>query len=167
MNRLFVIALSAIGLMSLIAAFLAPGVGDAANAPSEAQQAKSNAKGDRALTLHRDESGQFTLRVDVNGSEVRFLVDTGADLVALTEEEAEALGVMPDESEFEPAMQTASGVGYGAPVVLEEVEIGGHRLHDVDAVVVKGLSTNLLGQSALRQLGSVELRGDRMVIKPR
>lgn len=167
MNRLFVIALSAIGLMSLAAAFLAPGMDDAANATGEVQQAKSNTKSDRVLTLHRDESGQFTLNVDVNGSDVRFLVDTGADLVALTVEEAEALGVMPDESEFEPTMQTASGVGYGAHIVLEEVEIGGRRLHDVDAVVVKDLGTNLLGQSALRQLGSIELKGDRMVIKPR
>ena len=36
----------------------------------------------------------------------------------------------------------------------------------VDAVVMDGLSVNLLGQSALSQLGSVELRGDTMVIRP-
>ena len=64
-------------------------------------------------------------------------------------------------------MQTASGVGYGAPITLDEIEIAGQKLHDVDAVVVKDLGTNLLGQSALRRLGSVELKGDKMVIKPR
>lgn len=167
MNRTAYIALAAVGIMSLVAAMFAPG---AADAPVEAanSSAKIRTGGDgKALTLSRDESGQFTLRVEVNGSEVEFLVDTGADVVALTEAEAEALGVLPDESEFVPTMQTASGVGYGAPITLEEIEIGGQKLHDVDAVVVKDLGTNLLGQSALRRLGSVELKGDKMVIKPR
>ena len=166
MNRITYIALAAVGIMSLIAAMFAPRT---ANAPVE-QTASASAKPSevgKALTLTRDGSGQFTLRAEVNGSEVDFLVDTGADLVALTEAEAEALGVMPDESEFEPSMQTASGVGYGAPVTLEEIEIAGQKLHDVEAVVVKDLGTNLLGQTALWRLGSVELKGDKMVIKPR
>lgn len=166
MNRVTYIALAAVGIMSLIAALFAP---RAVEAPAQ-QVASSKAKPsetDKALTLSRDGSGQFTLRAEVNGSEVEFLVDTGADVVALTEVEAEALGVMPDESEFQPTMQTASGVGYGAPITLDELDIAGQKLHDVDAVVVKDLGTNLLGQSALRRLGSVELKGDKMVIKPR
>lgn len=166
MNRVTYIALAAVGIMSLIAAMLAP---RAAEAPVlQAAPAKAaSVEAAKALTLIRDGSGQFTLRADVNGSEVEFLVDTGADVVALTEAEAEALGVLPDESEFLPTMQTASGTGYGAPVTLDEIEIAGQKLHDVDAVVVKDLGTNLLGQSALRRLGSVELKGDKMVIKPR
>ncbi len=164
MNRVTYIALVAVGIMSLVAALFAPG---ATEAPVQQTAAKpKGAETGKALTLSRDGSGQFTLRAEVNGSEVEFLVDTGADVVALTEAEAEALGVLPDESEFEPSMQTASGVGYGAPITLDEIEIAGQKLHDVDAVVVKDLGTNLLGQSALRRLGSVELKGDKMVIKP-
>jgi aspartyl protease family protein len=166
MNRVTYIALAAVGIMSLIAAMFAP---RGAEAPAEQSASAKPVAGEasKALTLSRDGSGQFTLRVEVNGSEVEFLVDTGADVVALTEAEAEALGVLPDESEFEPSMQTASGVGYGAPITIEEIEIAGQKLHDVEAVVVKDLGTNLLGQSALRRLGSVELKGDKMVIKPR
>ncbi len=166
MNRVTYIALAAVGIMSLIAAMLAP---RAAEAPVLQAAPTKAAAGEaaKALTLIRDGSGQFTLQAEVNGSEVEFLVDTGADVVALTEAEAEALGVLPDESEFLPTMQTASGTGYGAPVTLDEIEIAGQKLHDVDAVVVKDLGTNLLGQSALRRLGSVELKGDKMVIKPR
>ena len=164
MNRVTYIALAAIGIMSLIAAMFAP---RSAETPVEQAAAKPTAgETGKVLTLSRDGSGQFTLRAEVNGSEVDFLVDTGADVVALTEAEAEALGVLPDESEFQPTMQTASGVGYGAPITLDEIEIAGQKLHDVDAVVVKDLGTNLLGQSALRRLGSVELKGDKMVIKP-
>ena len=64
-------------------------------------------------------------------------------------------------------MQTASGVGYGAPVTLDEIEVAGMTLRNVDAVVVQGLSVNLLGQSVLRKLGGVELKGDSMVIRSR
>ena len=56
--------------------------------------------------------------------------------------------------------------GTVVPVRLDRVEIAGEQFHDVDAVVMDGLDTNLLGQSVLRRLGRVELRGDRMVIHP-
>ncbi|MEQ1640749.1 MAG: TIGR02281 family clan AA aspartic protease, partial [Novosphingobium sp.] len=121
----------------------------------------------RALTLTRNESGQFSLNVAVNGSDVEFLVDTGADMVALTEADAEALGLLPDEEEFQPSMRTASGVGYGAQITIDEIEIGGKKLHDIEAVVVRDLGTNLLGQTVLRRLRSVELKGDKMVIRAR
>jgi aspartyl protease family protein len=166
MNRVTYIALAAVGIMSLIAAMFVPRSAEAPVDTAATGKAQKDEKS-KAMTLIRDGSGQFTLRADVNGSEVEFLVDTGADVVALTEAEAEALGVLPDESEFEPTMQTASGTGYGAAVTLDEIEIAGQKLHDVEAVVVKDLGTNLLGQSALRRLGSVELKGDKMVIKPR
>jgi aspartyl protease family protein len=165
MNRLYVIALAAVGIMSMVAAFLVPGV-QSEPAPV-ATAAGKPASDPNVLTLNRNGSGQFTLTALVNGGDMTFLVDTGADLVALTEADAEALGIMPAEEEFQPTIQTASGVGYGAPVVLSEVEVAGHTFNDVDAVVVRDLGTNLLGQSLLRQMGSVELKGDKMVIRAR
>ena len=45
------------------------------------------------------------------------------------------------------------------------VRNAGKTMHEVDAVVVKGLTVNLLGQSVLRQLGGIELTGDKMVIR--
>ena len=117
--------------------------------------------------LRRDGSGQFRLVASANGSDVAFLVDTGADMVAITEAEAENLGIMLVDGDFEPMAQTASGVGYGAAVRLDELVVAGQEFRDVDAVVMRGLSTNLLGQSVLRKLGKVELRGDSMVIHRR
>jgi aspartyl protease family protein len=166
MNRLYIIALSAVGIMCMLAAFFAP---TPAPAPTvhAVRTGTGKAEEDQALVLRRDGSGQFTLKAAINGNDVEFLVDTGADLVALTEADAEALGVMPAPEDFQPTMQTASGVGYGAPVTLDEVEVAGQVLHDVEAVVVRDLGTNLLGQSVLRKLGSVELKGDKMVIRSR
>lgn len=165
MQRLYLIAFSALAAMALLAAFIAPGSSEAEPKPVAAAKPSEAPEGD-ALLLQRDGSGQFHLTATVNGNDVKFLVDTGADIVALTEEEAQALGISVSPDQFEPMMQTASGVGYGAPVTLDEIDVAGVTLHNVDAVVVQGLSTNLLGQSVLRELGAVELKGDKMVIRP-
>ena len=164
MVRLYIIAFAAVALMCLAAVFVVPG--GASEIPVVKSGGKVPAKAESdALLLRRDRSGQFHLEASVNGSPVPFLVDTGADILALTEDEAAELNLGLSPSDFEPVMRTASGVGYGAPVKLDEVEVAGVTLHDVDAVVVRGLSVNLLGQSVLRQLGGVELKGDTMVIR--
>ncbi len=167
MHRLYAIVLLAVGLMSLLAVAIPSPEPDVAVASADAadQKADRPVGESDALLLKRDSSGQFHVNAGVNGNDVRFLVDTGADMVALTEDEADALGLT--YGEFQPIMQTASGVGYGAPVMLDEIEVAGTQLHDVDAVVVQGLNVNLLGQTVLRKLGGVSLNGDRMVIRPR
>ncbi|MDE2596194.1 MAG: TIGR02281 family clan AA aspartic protease [Sphingomonadales bacterium] len=119
-----------------------------------------------AMELRRDASGQFHMSARVNGADTRFLVDTGADVVALTVDTAQELGIAADPADFRPIMRTASGTGNGMPVMLDTIEIGGHELHGVQAVVMEGLGTNLLGQSVLGKLGKVELRGDTMLIQP-
>lgn len=170
MIRLFAIAFGAILAMMLVAGAIMPeadsaSTGPAAPAPTRSASA---AIGDaQALVLRRDGSGQFHVTALVEGQDVRFLVDTGADVVALTIDEAEQLGLPVDPGSFQPMMQTASGVGYGAPVTIDSLEVGGQEFRSVPAVVVEGLTVNLLGQSVLRQLGKVELSGDRMIIRPR
>ena len=86
-------------------------------------------------------------------------------MVALTEEDAEALGISVDPDSFVPMLQTASGPGYGARVTLDTLALGETEFTQVPAVVVRGLGVNLLGQSVLGKLGKVELQGDEMVIR--
>ena len=47
------------------------------------------------------------------------------------------------------------------------LRLGERELTNVEAVVVRELPVNLLGQNVLRKLGQVNLQGDRMVIQPR
>lgn len=120
---------------------------------------------DDAMVLQRDGSGQFHIEAQVDGQDAQFLVDTGADIVALTVDEAERLGYSVDPTKFVPMMQTASGTGNGTIVHIDRLEVAGAEFHDVDAVVLDGLPVNLLGQTILAKLGQVSLEGDRMVIR--
>lgn len=117
-----------------------------------------------ALVLDRDSGGHFTVTAQLNGQSTSFLIDTGADAVVITVDEAERLGLSFDPASFEPIMQTASGTGYGTTIEVEELNVAGKEFRNIDVVVLDGLETNLLGQPALRQLGKVELHGDRMTI---
>ncbi|GGC33813.1 peptidase [Novosphingobium marinum] len=114
--------------------------------------------------INRDPAGRFTLTAQVNGMDIPFLVDTGADIVALTVDEADNLGIYLDRNDMQPIMQTASGVGHGAEIRLDRLDVGGQEFRDVPAVVVEGLTVNLLGQSVLRRFGKLEMHSDRMVI---
>ncbi|MDE2619534.1 MAG: TIGR02281 family clan AA aspartic protease [Sphingomonadales bacterium] len=118
------------------------------------------------ITIGRDETGQFHLDAQVNGAPARLLVDTGADVVALTEADAERAGLVVDPAAYRPILRTASGEGMGARVRIDRLEIGPVVLRDVEAVVAHDLATSLLGQSALARLGRVELSGDVLVIAP-
>ena len=167
MYRLLGLAFSFIAAMGLLAWAVAPREEAGAEQPAAAQTGSVPHFNDdpRVMRLARDSSGQFHLTAQVNGQDTRFLVDTGADLVALTENDAEELGFNVPEGDFQPIMQTASGVGYGAPVMIDELTLGESTYRDVEAVVVRDLAVNLLGQSVLRRFARVELKGDQLVIR--
>ena len=146
-----------------------PGVADAVQTMKLGGQAAgqpAKAGGfDDAMVLQRDRSGQFHVEAQVDGQSAEFLVDTGADIVALTVDEAGRLGYPVDPADFVPMMQTASGTGNGTIVHIGRMEVAGAEFHDIDAVVLDGLPVNLLGQTVLAKLGQVSLEGDRMVIR--
>jgi len=115
--------------------------------------------------LHRASDGHFYAQASVSGSEVLFLVDTGASVVALTGEDASALGIFWDENELGEIGQGASGPVYGYSTTIDELSLGGFRSTNVPAVIIpEGLPISLLGQSFLSQIENVEISGDKMVL---
>ena len=175
MNRTGLVILSAVVVMIAVALVPKPAppkaelaVQSAAKPDAAARYRAAQAAASRGggTELQRDGSGQFRLTARVNGDDAEFLVDTGADVVALTVDDAQRLGIPVDPGSFQPLMRTASGTGRGALVELRSIEVAGHEFRNVTAVVMEGLQVNLLGQSVLRRFGSVELSGDRMVIRP-
>lgn len=119
---------------------------------------------DVGISIQRGEDGQFHLNAEVNGQEMPFLVDTGADHVALTVESARRAGIDVDPESFEPVGMGAGGVVEGQRIRLESMSVAGHDIGAIDALVLNGLTKNLLGQSVLREVASLELSGDTMTI---
>ena len=117
------------------------------------------------LFLERNATGQFATDVSVNGQWAPFVVDTGADMVALTIDDARRLGVQFDQAHFSVVGSGASGAVKGENVIIDRIEIAGHTLDHVQAAVIEGLDQNLLGQTVLKRLNGVELTGDRLVLR--
>lgn len=118
-------------------------------------------------TLWADGSGFFHAEGSVDGTPVRFLVDTGANTVALNDGLARRIGI-DYRSGRQGMVTTASGYARGYGVTLATVKIGGITVHNVAAVVIEGPqpATPLLGMSFL---GRLEMRraGDRMELTRR
>ena len=103
-------------------------------------------------TLAADSRGHFVTEGAINGSPVRFLIDTGATAIALPGREADRLGI-DYRSGQRGSMQTANGVVVVYRVSLDRVRLGEIELNGVDAVVVEqGLEIALLGMSFLNRV---------------
>jgi len=128
-------------------------------------QAIEQAPGEMSLRASAD--GHFHVEALVNGTSVRFLVDTGASDVALTSGDAQRLGIDPTTLRFDRLYSTANGTVAGARVVLDYVRVGSIEVQNVDASITRGdgLSQSLLGMSFLRELRSVQFDGDRLILR--
>lgn len=111
-----------------------------------------------------DARGHVLLDAAVNGTPVRFLVDTGASLVVLTPADARAAGIDLGQLVFDARAATANGVVRMAPVTLREVRLGQLSVRDVPAAVIENLDVSLLGVSFLARLRSYEMRDGRLTI---
>ena len=98
--------------------------------------------------------GHYVTDARVDGREARFMVDTGATVVAIRESDAADLGYRPRAGDYTVSITTANGVGKGAPVELGRVEVGNLVVRDVPALVLRdeALNINLLGMSFLSKV---------------
>ena len=111
-----------------------------------------------ALVFHANKQGHVLLEAFVNGAAVRFLVDTGATYVALSQQDATAAGIARSDLVYRGSASTANGVARVAPVRLRELRVAQFAAADVPAVVMENLAMSLLGQSFLSRLDGYEMR---------
>ena len=105
------------------------------------------------------QGGQFVIEAEVDGTSLRFLVDTGASDVVLSPADAERLGFNLAKLKFDRRYATANGSVLGAPVRLGRVTVGPIALEDVRASVNQAdMKHSLLGMSFLGRLGRYEVR---------
>lgn len=119
------------------------------------------------MTFTRSADRQFWIDAIVDGQPIRFLVDTGASGVVLNRKDAARLGFSAGSLSFTQLFETANGMTRGAPVKLRQIRIGTIVFNDVAASVNEGeLSHSLLGMHLLERLSSIEIRKDRLIIRP-
>jgi aspartyl protease family protein len=118
------------------------------------------------LTLKRAPDGLFYVTAAVNGVPVRFVVDTGANVVVLTRADAAAAGVIGSPTGGR-ALRTAGGTAAMRWATIDRLTIGDRAIAGADAAIVgdNGLPHSLLGQSVLSRLDSVTLRGNRLQLR--
>jgi len=116
-----------------------------------------------SITLKADERGHFLTDGQVNGGTLRFLVDTGATMIALPAAEARRIGVNYLSGARE-MVQTAGGPTAVYRVKLDTVRVGDITLNAVDAVVIEsGLHVALLGMTFLNRT-DIKRDGETMVL---
>lgn len=117
------------------------------------------------VTLQRNSDRHFYAEAKVNGQPVRFLVDTGASEIALSENDARKVGIAVDPQKYEYIGQGASGMVRGQYVELNKVDLGGIQQNSAKAVVVQGADVSLLGQPFLENVDEIVIRKGEMVLR--
>jgi aspartyl protease family protein len=105
----------------------------------------------RQITLPMGAGGHYTTIGTINGQVTSFLVDTGATTIAISQIEAEKLGLRYLSGK-RIVTHTANGTVPAYLIELAVVQIGSVQVRNVDAIVIPGqMSHVLLGNSFLNR----------------
>lgn len=106
-------------------------------------------KGDRSggITLRADDSGHFRGKLSINGTELPFLIDTGATLTVIPMKFA-LQARLPFGRQVDTA--TAGGRTFDKLTAIDSLRIGNAELRNIEAVLNQHLSEILLGMNTLR-----------------
>lgn len=117
-----------------------------------------------------DSGGVYKIPCTVNGLKMKFVFDTGASVVSLSQSMASFMmdnGYL-SENDYLGRSQTQIADGSMVDVLvvnLKDFEVGGFHLSNVTATVKDGQNVPLLmGMSAIEKLGKVSLSGNKLMI---
>lgn len=106
----------------------------------------------QTVVLASDSAGHFFTEGMINGTPVRFVVDTGATVIALPGRDAARMGIDYRKGP-RGTVSTANGPTTVYQVKFDRVRLGGIELTSVDGVVIEqGLDVALLGMSFLNRV---------------
>lgn len=117
------------------------------------------------IALRRATDGHFYTTIEVNGTDIRFMVDTGATRLVLSRDDARTAGIDVEGLDFIVPTSTANGRVMSAPVRLDTVALAGFVDENFRASVNGGdLHISLLGMEYLDRFRSFRVEGDTMLL---
>ncbi|MDR3220834.1 MAG: TIGR02281 family clan AA aspartic protease [Candidatus Accumulibacter sp.] len=124
---------------------------------------QASASGPAKVVLTADSRGHFNTTGYINGASVRFLVDTGASLIAIGASDARRIGLDPGKG-VRGVVNTANGQVVVSKVKLNSVRVGDIVMNNVDASIhSQDMPITLLGMSFLNRM-EMQRSGDSMTL---
>lgn len=119
--------------------------------PNQSPQLSLQPNGKAAVTLQQNRQGHYLTNGTINGTQVTFLLDTGATQVSIPAHIADRLAL---KAQGQQRVQTANGVISVYQTQLNELRIGNIYLYNVAANINPSMKADeiLLGMSALKRV---------------
>lgn len=117
----------------------------------------------KTIIKMKKRNGVYYVPVELNGSKMDFIFDTGAGIISISETEATFLmkqgTLTKDDIKGTAKFSDANGdISEGTIINLKTVKIGNITLRDIEASVVhNSIAPLLLGQSAFEQFGKISI----------
>ena len=127
-----------------------------------------SSKGKGSVVLYPDRGGHFFADGSINGISVRFMVDTGATVIAMNSIIARRIGIDYIKNGSPGIASTPAGYVRTYDISLNTVQVGGITLYNVHGSVIEGSHPReaLLGMSFLGQL-DMKRDGEKMELSER
>jgi aspartyl protease family protein len=126
--------------------------------------ARQTVMDDGQIAVPRNGDGHYYLTLDINNVPIRFVVDTGASQIVLTQDDARRIGIDPSSLNYLGSASTANGVVRTAPVMLDTVALEDTRDTGLPAVVNGGaMQDSLLGMTYLGLYKRLEIANGDLV----
>jgi aspartyl protease family protein len=117
------------------------------------------------IVLPRANDGHYYISLEINGTTVDFVVDTGASQVVLTQDDARRVGFEPDELRYLGVARTANGEVRTAAVRLDQVSVGPYTDTGLRATVNGGeMDKSLLGMAYLGLYDSISITDGELIL---
>lgn len=127
---------------------------------------QSYIEGQATVEVPRSSDGHYYLVLEIDGTPVEFVVDTGASDVVLTKADAENIGIDVENLFFGDIANTANGEVRTARVKLKNVRLGDITDLTIRASVNEGeMEKSLLGMSYLQRYHRIEISAGKLILQ--
>lgn len=133
---------------------------------SNVSPSQSYIDGTATVEVPRSPDGHYYLTLEIDGTSVQFVIDTGASDVVLSREDASRIGLDVENLFYGDIANTANGEVRTARVRLENVRLGEIFDSVIGASVNDGeMEKSLLGMTYLQRYDKIEIGGGKMILR--